>query len=87
MATAAKLGEPCPKVRLSQDMMTIEALTQQQSWVRGKRPFLPPPARLGEEKKALSPLPQLSWGRGKGPFPPHPALLLGECLYCHHILT
>ncbi len=33
----AKLGEPCPKVRLSQDRLPIEPLTQQQSWVGGKR--------------------------------------------------
>jgi hypothetical protein len=32
----AKLGEHCPKVRLSQDRMPIEPLTQQQSCVRGK---------------------------------------------------
>jgi hypothetical protein len=30
------VGEPCPKVRLSQDRMPVEPLTQQQSWVRGK---------------------------------------------------
>jgi len=35
----AKLGEPCPKVRLSQDRMPIEPLTEQQSWVRGKGLF------------------------------------------------
>jgi len=33
------LGEHCPKVRLSQDRMPIEPLTQQQSWVRGKGLF------------------------------------------------
>ncbi len=38
--------ELCPEVRLSQDRMPIEPLTQQQSWVRGKRPFPPPPANL-----------------------------------------
>ncbi len=27
----AKLGEPCPKVRLSQDRMPVEPLTEQQS--------------------------------------------------------
>jgi len=46
----AKLGEHCPKVRLSQDRMPIEQLTQQQSRVRGKA-FLPFPslARGGEK--------------------------------------
>jgi hypothetical protein len=38
-----KLGEHCPKVRISQDRMPIEPLTQQQSWVRGKA-FSPHPA-------------------------------------------
>ncbi len=45
-----KLGEHCPKVSLSQDRMPIEPLTQQQSWVRGKRAS--PPAKLGEGRKA-----------------------------------
>jgi hypothetical protein len=30
------LGELYPKVRLGQDRLPIEPLTQQQSWVRGK---------------------------------------------------
>jgi hypothetical protein len=41
-----KLGEHSPKVRLSQDRIPIEPLTQQQSWVRGERPFSPPLAIL-----------------------------------------
>jgi hypothetical protein len=45
--------EHCPKVRLSQDRLPVEPLTQQQSWVRGERPFFPPPAKLGEGKKAF----------------------------------
>ncbi len=32
----SRLGEPCPKVRLSQDRMPIEPLSQQQSWARGE---------------------------------------------------
>ncbi len=51
----AKLGEHCPKVRLSQDRMPIEPLTQQKSWVRGKSLFC---------------LPQLGLGRVERPFPP-----------------
>jgi len=39
---------PDPKLR-----MPIETLTQQQSWVRGKRAFLPPPAKLGVGRKAV----------------------------------
>jgi len=32
----AKLGEPCPKVRLSQDRMPVEPLTQQLArWAPG----------------------------------------------------
>jgi hypothetical protein len=45
--------EHCPKVRLSQDRLPVEPLTQQQSWVRGERPFSLPPAKLGEGKKAF----------------------------------
>ncbi len=51
-----KLGDHCPKVRLSQDRMPIEPLTQQQSWVRGKGLS----SLAGGEGKGLSLLPQLS---------------------------
>ncbi len=30
------LGEPCPKVRLSQDRLPIEPFAPMKSWVRGK---------------------------------------------------
>jgi len=40
----ARLGEPCPKVRLSQDRMPVGPLTQQQSCLRGKRASLPSPS-------------------------------------------
>jgi hypothetical protein len=49
--------------------MPIEPLTQQQSWVRGKRAFLSSPAKLEEGGKGPFPLRQLSLGRGKRPFP------------------
>jgi len=52
-----RLGEHCPKVRLSQDWMPIEILNQQQSWVRGKRAFPPAPAKLGHGRKAFLPSP------------------------------
>jgi hypothetical protein len=32
----SKLGEPCPKVRLSQDKLAIELLALMESQVRGK---------------------------------------------------
>jgi hypothetical protein len=32
----SKLGEPCPKVRLSQDRLAIEPLALMESQVRGK---------------------------------------------------
>jgi len=71
-----KLFEHCSKVRLSQDRMPVEPLTQQQSWVRGKglfplpklsygsgeRPFSPPLAKLGEGIKAFPPSPSFAAG-------------------------
>ncbi len=35
----SKLGEPCLKVKLSQDRMPVDNLDQQQSQMRGGRPF------------------------------------------------
>ncbi len=57
----AKLGEPCPKVRLSKDRMPKSHSPKQQSRVRGKKLFPPPPAKLGEGKRG--------WGGGKALFP------------------
>jgi len=61
------------KVRSSEDRMPIEALPQQQSWVRGKRAFLSSPSLAGGGEKGLS--------------SPHPALLLFEWLNWYQILT
>ncbi len=43
----SKVGEPCPKVRLSQDRLAIEPLVLVESQVRGKR------SKLGEGEKEL----------------------------------
>ncbi len=58
-----KLGEPCPKVRLSQDRLAIVSLSlglsplPQLSWVRGERPKLGEPCpkvRLSQDRVRLS---------------------------------
>ncbi len=41
----SKLGEPCPKVRLSQDRLAIEALALVESQLKGKG------SKLGEGKR------------------------------------
>jgi len=44
--------------------MPVVPLAQQQSWVRVRRPFSPPPAKLGEGGKAFPPPPsKLGEGR------------------------
>ncbi len=43
-----KLGEPFPKVRLSQDRMPVKPIGRSISWVRGKG------TKLGEGVKAIS---------------------------------
>jgi hypothetical protein len=41
------VGDSCQKVRLSQDRMPVFPPPLAANWMRGKRPFSSPPAKLG----------------------------------------
>jgi hypothetical protein len=41
----SRLDKPCPEVRLSQDRMPIELLTQQHCWARWEQPAKVAPKR------------------------------------------
>ncbi len=59
---APGMFESCPKVRLSQDRMPIETLTQPQNLGRGERPLSPAIALLGEGERPFSPSPSFAAG-------------------------
>ncbi len=74
----SKLGEPCPKVRLSQDRLPIEPFYNIKKWVWGKGSKLGegegsklcdpcPKVGLSQDRLPIEPFPSLkSWVRGKG---------------------
>jgi len=56
----SKLGEPCPKVRLSQDRLPIEPFPRMKSQVRGKWSKLSEPhpkVRISQDRLPIEPFP------------------------------